>query len=68
MVDPFAIVEDEPVEDLVDSVEAAALIGITVNNLRQLVHHKKLPVAYRRGRRVVYHRADVLRLAEDRRR
>ena len=42
------------------------MIGITVNNVRQLVHKKLIVVAYKQGRTVVFHRADVMRLVEDR--
>ena len=62
MVDTFA----EPVEDLINSQEAAQIIGITVNNFRQLVHKKLIVVAYKQGRTVVFHRADVMRIVEDR--
>lgn len=60
------MVDTEPVEDLVNSKEAAGMIGITVNNFRQLVHKKLIVVAYKQGRTVVFHRADVMRLVEDR--
>lgn len=60
------MVDTEPVEDLVNSQEAAGMIGITVNNFRQLVHKKLIVVAYKRGRTVVFHRADVMRLVEAR--
>lgn len=56
----------EPWEDLVNSQEAAQMIGITVNNFRQLVHKKLIVVAYKQGRTVVFHRADVMRLVEAR--
>jgi excisionase family DNA binding protein len=61
MVDPF-----DPVEDLVSTQDAARIVGVTENNFRQLVHKKLITVAYKRGRSVVFHRADVMRLAESR--
>jgi hypothetical protein len=53
--------------DLVTSKEAIALLGVTGNNFRQLVFHKKLPTALREGRRAMYRRVDVMELAEKRR-
>lgn len=50
--------------DLVDSTAAASMLGITLNNLRQLTFRKKIEVAGRMGRRVAYRRSDVLALLE----
>ena len=57
------MIDDTPVEDLVTSMEAASIIGINVNNFRQLVHKKRINVAYRKGRVALFHRADVNTLA-----
>lgn len=51
----------------VDSVEAAALLGVTANNLRQMVHKKQISPVGKRGRRTIFNRADVEDLAERRR-
>lgn len=61
----------EPVQvhegwDAVDSVEAAAILGVTANNLRQMVHKKQISPAGKRGRRTVFMRADVEALRERR--
>lgn len=60
-----AAVAPEPA-DSVDSVEAAALLGVTANNLRQMVHKGQLSPVGKRGRRTVFTRADVLSLRERR--
>jgi predicted HTH domain antitoxin len=57
---------DEPIEDLVSSKEAAEIIGVKVNNFRQMVFQKKISVAYKRGREVVFHRRDVEALRDRR--
>jgi hypothetical protein len=59
----------EPVHegwDAVDSVEAAAILGVTANNLRQMVHKRQIIPAGKRGRRTVFMRADVEALRERR--
>jgi hypothetical protein len=50
---------------LVDAQTAAQMLGVTTNNLRQIVFRKKLAVAERKGRRTYFRRSDVdaLRLA-----
>ena len=51
----------------VDSIEAAAILGVTANNLRQIVHKKQLVQAGKQGRRAMFNRDDVVALAEKRR-
>lgn len=50
----------------VDSVEAAAILGVTANNLRQIVHKKQLLQAGKRGGRAMFNREDVQALADRR--
>jgi len=49
--------------DLVDSLDAAAILRVTPNNLRQIVHKKQLTSVGKRGRRTLFNRADVEALA-----
>jgi excisionase family DNA binding protein len=51
----------------VDSVEAAAILGVTANNLRQMVHKGQISPVGKRGRRTIFNRADVEDLAARRR-
>lgn len=51
----------------VDSVEAAAILGVTANNLRQMVHKRQISPVGKRGRRTIFNRADVEDLAALRR-
>ena len=46
-------------EDLIDSKEAAAILGITQNNLRQIVFRKELEVHGRKKKRSLFSRAQV---------
>jgi len=46
-------------QDVVDSHAAAAILGVTLNNLRQMVFKKKLAVVGKAGRRVTFLRSDV---------
>jgi hypothetical protein len=64
-----AVQDTPPVTDSgqVDSVEAAAILGVTANNLRQMVHKRQIVPAGKRGRRTIFNRADVEGLAERRR-
>lgn len=48
-------------DDIVDSVYAAELLGITPNNLRQLVHRKILVPVGKQKRRSLFTMADVQR-------
>lgn len=54
------------VNDQVDSVEAAAILGVTANNLRQMVHKGQIRPVGKRGRRTIFTRADVEALRERR--
>lgn len=51
----------------VDSLEAAGILTVTENNLRQMVHKKQLTPVGKRGRRTLFDRAEVVALAERRR-
>lgn len=55
-----------PSGDQVDSVEAAAILGVTANNLRQMVHKRQVIPVGKRGRRTIFNRADVEALRERR--
>ena len=52
--------------DVVDSLDAAAILRVTPNNLRQIVHKKQLITVGKRGRRTLFNRADVEALAATR--
>lgn len=49
--------------DTVDSLLAAGILGVTPNNLRQIVHKKQLIPAGKAGRRTIFLRSDVEALA-----
>lgn len=49
-------------DDIVDSVYAAELLGITPNNLRQLVHRKLLIPVGKQKRRSLFTLSDVQRV------
>lgn len=51
------------VTDTVDSLLAAGILGVTPNNLRQIVHKKQLIPVGKAGRRTIFRRADVEALA-----
>ena len=53
------IINANPWDDEVDSFDAANMLGITVNHLRQLVFKKKLEPVGRKHRRAMFRRADV---------
>jgi hypothetical protein len=53
--------------DVIDSLDAAAILTVTPNNLRQIVHKKQLVPVGKRGRRTLFNRADVEALAATRR-
>ena len=44
---------------VVDSKEAAEMLGVTLNNLRQIVHSGRLAVAKKEGRQNYYSQTDV---------
>lgn len=46
-------------QEEVDSHSAAAILGVTVNNLRQMVHKKKLTVTRREKRRAYFRSTEV---------
>ena len=48
-------------ETLMTLVEVAELLGITLNNLRQIQHRKQLTYVSKLGRKVYYRREDVAR-------
>jgi hypothetical protein len=58
LAEPETEEQSEPVEesaiDYVTSQEAASLLGMNLNHLRQLTFQKKLHVARREGRRSLY--------------
>lgn len=72
-VDEIAAVREQvaqmvnPLADQIDSLEAAGILTVTENNLRQMVHKKQLTPVGKRGRRTLFDRAEVMALAERRR-
>lgn len=69
---PPTVVLSEPgagtsAPDVIDSLDAAAILTVTSNNLRQIVHKKQLIPVGKRGRRTLFNRADVEALAATRR-
>lgn len=53
-------------EDLIDSREVAIILGVTQNNLRQIVSRKELIVRGKQKRRSMFLREDVQRLHQHR--
>jgi hypothetical protein len=53
-------------EALLKRDEAAAILRVTPNNFRQIVHKKQLQPVGKRGRRTIFNRADVEALAATR--
>jgi hypothetical protein len=53
-------------DGLVDSINASLTLGITPNNLRQLVFRKLLTPVGKEKRRSLFRLADVLRIKEAR--
>ncbi len=47
-------------ENLVSAAEAAEILGIKMNNLRQIQHRKSLVWVQKAGRNVYYKRDDVM--------
>lgn len=62
--EPAAVVDTA---SSIDSKEAAAILGINTNNLRQIVFKKQLLPVGKQGRRTLFDRATVEALAEKRR-
>lgn len=58
--------ESVNVGDLIDSSAAAEMLGVTSNNLRQMVHKGRLTVASKNGRKNMFSRAAVTQLREQR--
>jgi excisionase family DNA binding protein len=67
VVDPQETPATDLPDGLIDSVEAATLLGVTGNNLRQMVHKGQLVAVGKRHRRALFRRDDVVALAEARR-
>jgi len=65
-VAPAPVQEPVPDAGQVDSVEAAAILGVTANNLRQMVHKGQIIPVGTRGRRTIFNRPDVEALRERR--
>lgn len=65
-VAPAPVEAAAPSGDQVDSVEAAGMLGVTANNLRQMVHKRQIVPVGKRGRRTIFNRADVEALRERR--
>ena len=63
---PAPVTAAAPSGNTVDSMEAAAILGVTPNNLRQIVHKKQLVPVGKQGRRTIFTRSDVTALAESR--
>ena len=64
---PEPTVSVEPsISNEMDSIEVAAYLNITTNNLRQMVFKKKLVPSGKKGRRLVFNKADVLAFVEGR--
>lgn len=59
-----AEVSAPPAEETITSQGAAIMLGITMNNLRQLVFKKKLTPVGKQGRRNLFSRAEVDELAK----
>ncbi|NDB57286.1 hypothetical protein EB001_02370 [bacterium] len=53
-------------EEIVDSINVSQILGITPNNLRQLVFRKLLIPVGKEKRRSLFRLADVLRIKEAR--
>lgn len=47
-------------EDLISAQEVAEILGIKMNNLRQIQHRKTLLWVHKSGRNVYYKREDVM--------
>jgi len=48
------------VDDVISAAEAAEILGITMNNLRQIQHRKSIQWVQKSGRNVYYKREDVM--------
>jgi hypothetical protein len=53
-------------EDVIDSIATAELLGVTRNNLRQLVYRKILVPVGKEKRRSLFNRVDVEAIKKER--
>ena len=53
-------------ESLISAPEAAQILGVSMNNLRQMQHRKRLCWVSKVGRKVYYRRDEVEALAQKR--
>lgn len=58
----FVSVPDSPWDEEIDSSQAAELLGVNLNHLRQIVFKKKLTPVGKKGRRASFRKSDVLAL------
>ena len=58
--------ESVNMSDLIDSTRAAELLGVTTNNLRQMVHKGRLVPVSKQGRKNMFARAAVMELRDKR--
>lgn len=56
----------DPWDTEIDSYDAALILGVTVNNLRQMVFKKKIEVVGHKKRRAIFRRDDVIKLKSER--
>ena len=63
---PVEAAAPTPAHNTIDSLDAAAILRVTPNNFRQIVHKKQLQPVGKRGRRTIFNRADVEALAATR--
>lgn len=61
-MDEVPAITANPWDEEVDSFDAALMLGVTVNNLRQMVFKKKIAVAGKKGRRATFRREDIEKL------
>lgn len=66
VTDPQETPATDLTDGVVDSVQAAQILNVTGNNLRQMVHKKALTPVGRRHRRTLFARSEVDALAEAR--
>ncbi|MDR3439036.1 MerR family transcriptional regulator [Telmatospirillum sp.] len=63
----FAVATKMPKRhELASAEEAAAMLGCSIRTLRYLQAHGEMPRRYRHGRRQMYVRADVVKMAKGR--
>ena len=63
---PEEVTAPNQVSDTLTSAEAAATLGVTMNNLRQIVFKRRLTPVGKAGRKNLFSRADVAQIAEAR--